>query len=411
VKFIKKIISIILICVITLFGCSFNQTNDVTSEALDEVADIPEDEKGDPEEYVYKPEFDSLEDEALLDYVKDNVYLEVVKSLNSEDYYVENVDTVYVSKEYLEELSYNAQANIFFGYTIEEIEEVYGDAKYVFTVDDDGNTIVKPFEDYDDTFEQIIANVAIGTGVILVCVTVSVVTASAGAPAVSLIFATSAKTGTGMALSSGILGGITSGLITGIETGDMSEALKSGALAGSDGFKWGAITGTIIGGTSGTVKYSQAMKALEGAELHIPLQEAAKIQMETGYPAEIISEFHSKEEYQVFNKAGLKATMVNGKSALVRTDIDLSLVDEYGRTNLQRMKLGLSPLDSAGNYYELHHIGQEAEGTLAILTQSEHDNSVLHGFKAISEIDRDAFAVQRRNFWKTMAKMLESGGI
>jgi hypothetical protein len=343
--------------------------------------------------------------------VKDNVYLEVVRSLNSEDYYVENVDTVYISKEYLEELSYNSQANIFFGYTLEEIEETYGDSRYVFTVDDEGNTVVQPFEDYDDTYDQIIKNVAIGTGVILVCVTVSAVTAGAGAPAVSLIFATSAKTGTVMALSSGALGGVATGLITGIETGDMNEAVKAGALAGSDNFKWGAITGVIAGGASETVKYTKAMNALKGAELNISMQEAASIQMETGYPTKVISQFHSMEEYQVFKDAGLKAKMVNGEIALVRSDIDLTIVDEYGRTNLQRMQLGLSPLDSAGNSYELHHIGQKADATLAILTQSEHDSASLHGFKTISEIDRNVFATQRKNFWKTMAQKLESGAI
>jgi hypothetical protein len=153
------------------------------------------------------------------------------------------------------------------------------------------------------------------------------------------------------------------------------------------------------------------MKTLKGAELNISLQDAAAIQMETGYPAEVIAQFHSMEEYQVFKDAGLTATMVNGETALVRSDIDLNLIDDYGRTNLQRMELGLSPLDSAGNYYELHHIGQEADATLAILTQSEHDSAALHGFKTISEIDRYTFASQRKYFWKTMAQKLESGAV
>lgn len=418
----KKLISLLLACSIILCGCARDATDntvgndtgqvqDTETEAADAVVDIPEDEVGDPEEYVYQPEFDDLGDEELLDYVKDNVYQEVVKELNSEAYYVENVDAVYVSKEYLEEVSYNSQASIFFGFTLEEIEEEYGDEKYVFTVNDEGKTVVRAYEDYDDTYEQIVKNVAIGTGVILVCVTVSAVTAGAGAAAVSMIFATSAKTGTVMALSSGTLGGVATGIITGIETGDMNEALKAGALAGSDSFKWGAITGAIAGGASGTVKYTKAMKTLKGAELNISLQDAAAIQMETGYPAEVIAQFHSMEEYQVFKDAGLTATMVNGETALVRSDIDLNLVDDYGRTNLQRMKLGLSPLDSAGNSYELHHIGQEADATLAILTQSEHDSAALHGFKTISEIDRDTFAVQRKYFWKTMAQKLESGAV
>ena len=103
--------------------------------------------------------------------------------------------------------------------------------------------------------------------------------------------------------------------------------------------------------------------------------------------------------------------MINGQTALIRSDIDLNMVDEFGRTNLERMASGLSPLDANGATYELHHIGQKADATLAILTQAEHDNAALHGFKAISEIDRTAFASQRRNFWKSMSVLLQSGGI
>ncbi len=431
----RRLIALVLAFVVTLCGCAQNSSvtadvknvpeveeasesdmeavkdesvmheKTVEAEEEEKPVEIPEEERGDDSVYEYAPEFENLDDEELLQYVEDDIYAELVAKLNSDDYYVENVHAVYVSKEYLEELSYNSRANIFFGYTLEDIENAYGDTKFVFTLGNNGETVVEPFEDYDDTYDQIIKNVAIGTGVILVCVTVSVVTAGAGAPAVSLIFAASAKTGTIMALSSGALGGVASGVVTGIQTGDMNEALKAGALAGSEGFKWGAISGALAGGASQAI-------ALKGATLNgLTMNEAAAIQKETGYPIEVIQQFHSTEEYEVFKTAGLKAHMVNGKTALIRNDIDLMRVDEWGRTNLQRMKLGLSPLDSSGNYYELHHIGQEADATLAILTKAEHDNAALHGFKVISEIDRKAFAVQRANFWKTMSTIFESGAI
>ncbi len=435
---IKRIIAILLVCAITLCGCAQNTPEQIQPESkeetiqdtvsdeevveeeaiieesadtVDEAIVIPEDEMGDLTEYEYEVQFDDLDDEELLKYVEDSMYADIVAQLDSSEYYVENVSAVYVSKEYLEEVAYNSQSNIFFGYTLEDIEEVYTDSKYVFTLSDQGDTIVVPFEDYDDTYEQIIKNVAIGTGVILVCVTVSVVTLGAGAPAVSLIFAASAKTATVMALSSGTLSGVVAGTVKGYETGDMNEALKAGALAASDSFKWGAVTGAITGGASESVKYAKAMKALKGVDINLTAQEAAAIQMQTGYPVDVIQQFHSMEEFKVFQDAGLKSVLVNGKPALVRKDIDLNLVDEYGRTNLMRMKAGLSPLDSAGNSFELHHIGQNSDAALAILTQSEHDSAALHGFKAISEIDRTAFATQRSRFWKTMAKMLESGAI
>lgn len=112
-----------------------------------------------------------------------------------------------------------------------------------------------------------------------------------------------------------------------------------------------------------------------------------------------------------FKAANLKAHMVDGKTALIRNDIDLLKLDEAGKTNLQRMKDGYAPLDIDGKKFELHHIGQKADGTLAILTQKEHDDIALHGFKAISEIDRTMFAAQRKQFWMTMAEIIESGAI
>lgn len=375
----------------------------IASEA--KLVEIPEEEKGDDTDFIYKPEFESLNDEELLDYVKDNVYQEIVSELDSSEYFIENVDAVYISQDYLEEAAYNSKSNIFFGYTLEEVEKIYPDTQYVFTIGNDGRTIVKPFEDYDDTYEKVIKNVAIGTGVILVCVTVSVVTGGAGASAISMIFAASAKTGTVMALSSGTISAAASGIVTGIKTGDMEQAMKAAALSGSEAFKWGAISGAAIGGASQAI-------ALKGATLNgLSMNEAAAIQKESGYPLDVIKQFHTKEEYEVFKQAGLSSKLVNGKLALVRNNIDLNAVDDFGRSNLERMAKGLSPLDQNGLPYELHHIGQNADGSLAILTQAEHDNAALHGFKMVSEINRPEFAKQRAMFWKTMAKMLAEGGI
>lgn len=431
----KKLIAILLSGVLLLTGCANNvqiepttsntssaQKADTESTANDLTEEkdglihviVEDDESADDSEYVYEPEFSSLNDSQLQAYVEDALYSELVSTLDSDKYYVENVSAVYVSQEYIDELTYNSKSNVYFGYTLEEIDAQFQGTRYVFTLGEDGDTIVQPFEEYDNTYEQIIKNVAIGTGVILVCVTVSVITTGAGAPAVSLIFATAAKTGTIMALSSATLGGVSAGIVTGIETGDMSQALKAAELAASDGYKWGAITGAITGGAGESIKYANAMKALRGAPLNITTQEAAAIQMQTGYPAEVISQFHSVEEFKVFQEAGLKAQMINGKLALVRKDIDLyNIVDEMGRNNLARMQNGLSPIgiDDAGNVfkYELHHIGQESDATLAILTTKEHDSSVLHGFKDVSEIDRKSFDVVRKHFWKTMAEYLTEG--
>lgn len=209
--------------------------------------------------------FTSLNDPKLLQYVEDSVYSDLVAEFASEDYIIENVQATYVSKEYLEEISYNSQANVFFGYTLAELDARFQGTRYIFTLGDDGTTVVQPFEGYDDTYEKVLKNVAIGTGVILVCVTVSVVTGGAGLAPVSMVFAASAKTATSFAISGTLFGGVSAGIVEGIRTKDFDKALKAAAVGGSEGFKWGAFSGALVGGATELSAIHRASKAVEGA--------------------------------------------------------------------------------------------------------------------------------------------------
>lgn len=106
--------------------------------------------------------------------------------------------------------------------------------------------------------------------------------------------------------------------------------------------------------------------------------------------------------------------MVNGKMALIR-QIDLDFVDEMGHTNLTRMQNGLAALDpTTGEAYQLHHIGQKMDSTLAILTRAEHmqngNNEIWHLLGEATQIDRRVFERQREAFWKYMADLLTQGG-
>ena len=391
----KKILAILII--VSLFACSIPTS--FAEEVLLPAGSVPE------------AGFSGMNDPNLLRYTEDTIYESLVTALDSEEYFVENVSAIYISQEYIDELAYNSQANIYFGYTLQDLAEQFQGKKYVFTLGDDGTTIVTEFEDYDDTYDRALKNVAIGTGVILVCVTVSVVTGGLGAPAVSMIFAASAKTGTIMALSGGAMGGISAGIVTGMQTGDMDEALKAAALAGSEGYKWGAISGAVSGGIGQTI-------ALKGATLNgLTMNEAAAIQRESKYPLDVIKQFKSMEQYEICRDAGLKAVTVNGKTSLVRA-IDLDYVDELGRTNLQRMKQGLAAIDpNSGVSYELHHIGQKTESTLAILTKAEHmqggNNTIWHEFGVASEVHSAAtqsmWLTQKQTYWKQLAVLMEGG--
>ena len=211
--------------------------------------------------------FSRMDDPAYMAYVQDMVYAGLVDQFDSEDYIIENISAVYLSKEYLEEVAYNSQSNIWFGYTIAEVREAFGDTPYVFTLGEEGKTIVVPFQSYDDTYERAIKNVVTGTGVILLCATVSIISGGVGAAPVSMIFAASAKTGTSVAVSWGAISGLIAGTIEGVKSKDFNKTLKAGALAASDSFKWGAIVGAVVGGTGAALKMRGGMQTSEAPAL------------------------------------------------------------------------------------------------------------------------------------------------
>lgn len=491
----KRIIAIILACSLLLSGCAsstpstqapsseapssnqteIEQTTNDTSEASTE-AKTPEESTAASEssgESTVAPEADwdihapspsknipvaptytGLNDPNLLSDFENAVYADLTAQLDPTQYRIDNVSSTYISKEYLEELAYNSQTNVFFGYSLADLDAQFQGTRYVFTLDDDGETTVVPFEAYDDTYEKVIKNVAIGTGVILVCVTVSVVSGGVGAPAVSMIFAASAKSGAIFAASSGAFSAVISGTVTGMQTGDFNEALKAGALAGSESFKWGAITGSIFGGESELVMLKTAAKggltlneaAMIIQETNLPanfvrqihsmdeyyalleiaengglaIQDMAAICMTTGYPLELVELFRTTEEGVIyFEQAGLVSETINGQAALIRT-IDLTYESELAGqtvTNLERMRQGYAAIDPVtGEAFQLHHIGQSVDSPLAILTQFEHtgggNNPILHdvnianGAGVHSLLSDAEWTLQREEFWISLAEFL-----
>nr|WP_303231313.1 HNH/ENDO VII family nuclease [uncultured Blautia sp.] len=401
----KKIIALILCFVIFLTGCSpsankndDNNNSSATNESKVEELDI---------------EFTGMNDDALLNYVEDMIYTETVNELNSDEYVVEEVRAVYLSKEYLEEVAYNSQSNLYFGYTIAELNEYFQDSRYVFALSDEGTTTVEELQEIAETdSETILKNVAIGTGVILVCVTVSTVSAGVGAPAaVTAIFAASAKTATTFAVSSSAFGAVSAGIVRGYQTGDINEALDAATLAASEGFKWGAISGAVVGGGE------KAFLLKSGTKGGLTMSDVAVIQKESQYPVELIAKFNSMEQYEICKSAGLTAKMIDGKTALVRK-IDLDYIDDVtGKTNLQLMQDGYAPLDPTGTKYQLHHIGQNNDSPLAVLTQAEHTgngndpiwHTLTEGFENPSS--QPGWAKIRENFWKDYAKKVVEGSI
>ena len=177
----RKALAIILMVALACMGLPACSSGSLASQesVQSSVAEVP---------HAELPSFSGLNDPALLQYTQDNIASKLDVALGSDDYKVEDVYAIYVSKEYLDELEYNSKANIYFGYTLEELQESFGDQKYIFTLGEDGQTTVKAFENYDNTYDQIVRNVAMGSGVILICVVVTVATGGAGAPAAVGVF-------------------------------------------------------------------------------------------------------------------------------------------------------------------------------------------------------------------------------
>ena len=257
----KKIIALCLALVLVLSGCATKDTEqDKTTNTTDSYV----------EKSIDDYSFSGLDDPTLLQYMEDSIYSDLSLTLANDDYIINSVQAIYVSKEYIEEVSYNSQTNLFFGYSLAELDEYFGNSKYVFTVGDNGQTVVRKQETISDEYkEQLLKNVIIGTGVIVVCVVISVASEGAGAPAAAAIFATSAKTGAIAALSGAAISGASAGIIKGYETGDFDQALKAAALAGSEGYKWGAIGGAISGGVSEAITLKAASTA-QAAQQAIP---------------------------------------------------------------------------------------------------------------------------------------------
>lgn len=409
--------------------------------------------EGDSKSAPKELSFSGLNDPDLIDYVEQTVFMDLSAQLGP-DYRVENVSATYISKEFIDELTYNSQANIFFGYTLEELDAQFQGTPYVFTLGKFNETTVVPLEKYDDSYERIIQNVAIGTGVILICVTVSAVSGGLGAPAVSMVFTASARDATIFALSSGIISTACTGVTKYMETGDLNESLKEGVLAGSEDFKWGAITGSITGGG---LEYLTLRTAAKGGltldevatiikdnnlpanflkQLHsmddyyelleiannggLAIKEISDICMATGYPVEIVKMFKDAGEGAIyFEQAGLYAQSINGEMYLIRS-IDLTYESELAGktvTNLERMRKGYAAIDPVtGQAFQLHHIGQTIDSPLAILTPFEHtgggNNAILHdtnieaGQGVHSLISNAEWTSQKEAFWELLAKTL-----
>ncbi len=108
----KKIICSFLAVILFLTGCSSTDPNQMNTET--DVQDL---------------QFTGVDDHELTSYIEDELYENIIEELDSDKYFVENVQVTYVSEEYIEESRYNSQSNLYFGYSLEQLDQAFGDTK------------------------------------------------------------------------------------------------------------------------------------------------------------------------------------------------------------------------------------------------------------------------------------------
>lgn len=139
-----------------------------------------------------------------------------------------------------------------------------------------------------------------------------------------------------------------------------------------------------------------------------------EINEKSDYSDEVNEKISSVEELEVYQKANLKEENIDGRTCLVRDDIDMEYVDpKSGMTNQELMEKGRAPYDAkTGERIELHHIGQDYDSPLAELTEdTEHGDyySALHtkegeSWRNDSQKNNHYNNVERPGHWKSRVK-------
>ena len=144
------------------------------------------------------------------------------------------------------------------------------------------------------------------------------------------------------------------------------------------------------------------------------LEERKKISESSDYSDEVNKKIRSVEELKVYQNEGLVESTVNERIVLKDNSINPDLIDEKGRTNLQRMEKGLAPIDENGKPYNLHHIGQNSDSPLAELKDEVHkkNDAILHDKSKPTEVHGSNSEVnwdkERSEHWKARAEEIKA---
>ena len=351
VKFVAVLLVLATIC--SCVACSKTENAPTMSQS-----------EGQQQSSQTSSEFDFLSEPLTSQAAQDHIRFSIEDNLQEmyPDYYVDYIDCIYISQEYIDEFFYNITSNVYFGYDYDEIVSYMDGEKWTFTVDETGETIVTTVADQSEVLANMVKKVAVGTGVIVVCAVLSPVAASVGAAPVACFFAGAAIG----ALKGAIVGAATSaiigGTITGITTKSWEGALQGAAEAAADGFMWGAIGGAISGGLTSSFCFAEdtPVKTSNG---YVPIGEIKEGDFVYSY-----DEYTDTYEYRPVSRVLVNTTTefynININGEIISTTATHPFYTTEGWVNAEDLRPGSKLLISTG-FAEIDEIfvteGEEVE--------------------------------------------------
>ncbi len=153
-----------------------------------------------------------------------------------------------------------------------------------------------------------------------------------------------------------------------------------------------------------------SLKKNEVNEIVQKIENISEINENSNYSVDVNKYIKTPTELKVYQNANLTEGIVNDRIVLKSDEINQNLIDSMNRTNIDRMKKGLAPIDENGDSFNLHHIGQKMNSPLAELKQAEHNiyDGILHDKSIKTEIhngeNENTWSVERSRHWKERAK-------
>lgn len=199
-----------------------------------------------------------------------------------------------------------------------------------------------------------VAKYAVGTGVIVICVVLNVVTAGVSTP-VTCFIAGAADASVSMAIKGAAFGAATKAIISAIQSGGDFEDILYGSLEGSaDGYMWGAIYGAATGGFSSKYCFTEGtlVRTING---NVPIEALKLGDLVYSYDEATHSYFFSPVEQVLTNTSDTIVAVTAGGETIRSTPAHPYLTSS-GWKDAVNINVGDELLISNGEYVEVEKV-------------------------------------------------------